>query len=53
MSRFELYLDYVNNFISLTNFARYYGMNEDDARKLVVEERAAHDARCDTAKTSA
>mgnify|MGYP000591349782 CR=1 FL=1 len=53
MSRFELYLDYVNNFISVAGFASYYGMNEDDARKLIAEERTAHHARCDAAKTSA
>ena len=35
-----LYLDWVNNFLSIGCFAEYYGMTEEAALKLIDEQRA-------------
>lgn len=32
----DLYLDYVNNFITLKGFAEHYGMTEVQAQKLLT-----------------
>jgi len=31
----ELYLDYWNNFLSVSRFAEYYSLEEDDAQLLI------------------
>jgi len=35
----DMYLDYVNNFLTVLCFAEYYGISEDDARALINEQR--------------
>ena len=32
----DLYLDWVNNFLTIERFAEYYGLDEDDAKELLV-----------------
>ena len=39
MTNEEKYLDWVNNFITISRFAEYYGMAEDEAIKFVNRER--------------
>ena len=34
-----VYLDWVNNFISIEKFAEYYGLHEEDARRLILMAR--------------
>jgi hypothetical protein len=36
----KLYLDYVNNFLTVKAFAEYYGLSEGAARSLIEKERA-------------
>ena len=31
-----VYLDWVNNFISIVGFAEYYGLHTDDAERLIL-----------------
>lgn len=31
----ELYLDYVNNFLTVSRFAEYYGMTEEHAEEII------------------
>ena len=35
----ELYLDYVNNFLTVTAFAEYYNISEKQANKIIDETR--------------
>ena len=35
----QLYLSYVNDFITVAAFAEYYGMTEEDAHALIERER--------------
>lgn len=39
MTNNELYLDWVNNFLTVSFFAEYYGMDEDQARWIIESER--------------
>jgi hypothetical protein len=32
----ELYLDYLNNYLTVERFAEAYGMNEDNAKELLA-----------------
>ena len=43
----ELYLDYVNNFLTVQGFADYYCMRHGDALALLVTERARDRANYD------
>ena len=31
----EMYLDYVNNFLSVSRFAEYYNISEDEANQVI------------------
>jgi hypothetical protein len=37
-----VYLDWVNNFISVTKFAEYYGLHNHEAVALIELARAVH-----------
>jgi hypothetical protein len=37
--KIELYIDWVNNFITLPYFARYRNLSEDEARDVIREGR--------------
>ena len=37
-----IYLDWWNNFLTVRRFAEYYGINEDDATKLIDVCRNIH-----------
>lgn len=39
-----LYLDWVNNFLSVACFAEYYGMSEEAALKLIEKQRSINHA---------
>lgn len=36
----HMYLDYVNNFLTVSAFAKYYGLTEDDALDIIDSGRA-------------
>lgn len=36
----HMYLDYVNNFVTVSAFAQYYGLTEDDALDVIDSGRA-------------
>ena len=36
----QMYLDYVNNFVTVSAFAQYYGLTEDDALDVIDSGRA-------------
>lgn len=38
----ELYLDWVNNFISIESFSRHYGVTEDQAKELIAIGKAGN-----------
>tara|TARA_Y100001938_G_scaffold51063_1_gene71277 strand:- start:204 stop:488 length:285 start_codon:yes stop_codon:yes gene_type:complete len=38
----EMYLDYLNNFLTIEKFASYYNMTEKDASKIINEGRNLH-----------
>jgi hypothetical protein len=39
----EIYLDWVNNFLTVQRFAEYYGISEDFAIELIGEGRRLHE----------
>ena len=39
MTRQELYLDWVNNFLTVERFAEYYSMTVEAAEELISEQR--------------
>lgn len=39
MDEEQMYLDYVNNFLTVLCFAEYYGISENDARALINNQR--------------
>ncbi len=41
----NLFLDYVNNFISVEGFARYYGYGTEEAEKTISIGRKIHNQR--------
>jgi hypothetical protein len=41
----DLYLDWVNNFLTIAVFAEYYGLDEDDARDLLKLAKKSHEQR--------
>lgn len=41
----ELYLDYVNNFLSVERFAEYYNMSERKANRTIELGRQVHERR--------
>jgi hypothetical protein len=46
----DLYLDWVNNFLTIAVFAEYYGLDEDDARDLLKLAKKSHEQRVDFLK---
>ena len=46
----DLYLDWINNFLTIERFAEYYGLDEDDARDLLVLSKKCHEQRVDFIK---
>jgi hypothetical protein len=43
MNNRELYLDYVNNFISVTGFASHYGLTNEQANQVIKAGRCDHE----------
>lgn len=46
----DLYLDWVNNFLTIEVFAEYYGLDDDDARDLLKLAKKCHEQRVDYLK---
>ena len=46
----DLYLDWVNNFLTIAVFAEYYGLDEDDARDLLKLAKKSHEQRVEFIK---
>jgi len=46
----DLYLDFVNNFLTIEIFAEYYGLDEDDASDLLKLAKKSHEQRVDFLK---
>lgn len=43
----DVYLDWVNNFLTIERFAEYYGLDEDDAKQLLVIAKKSHEQRAE------
>lgn len=39
-----MYLDYVNNFLTVDAFAAYYSLGREEALNVITRGRAAHEA---------
>jgi hypothetical protein len=46
----DLYLDWVNNFLTIGRFSEYYGLDEDDAKDLLKLAKKCHEQRVDYLK---
>ena len=46
----DLYLDWVNNFLTIEKFSEYYGLDEEDARDLLKIAKKCHEQRVDFLK---
>ena len=46
----DLYLDWVNNFLTIERFSEYYGLDEDDARDLLNLAKKCQEQRVDFIK---
>ena len=46
----DVYLDWVNNFLTIERFSEYYGLEEDDARKLLEIAKKSHEQRVEYSK---
>lgn len=46
----DLYLDWVNNFLTIEKFSEYYGLDEKDAKQLLVLAKKCHEQRVDFIK---
>jgi hypothetical protein len=46
----DLYLDWVNNFLSIERFAEYYGLDDDDAKALLEIAKKSHEQRVEYSK---
>jgi hypothetical protein len=46
----DLYLDWVNNFLTIEVFSEYYGLEEDDAKKLLEVAKKSHEQRVEYLK---
>lgn len=46
----DLYLDWVNNFLTIEKFSEYYGLDENDARDLLKLAKKCHEQRVDFIK---
>ena len=41
----EMYLDWFNNFITVSAFADHYGLTDEDAQRVIDEGRTQHERR--------
>jgi hypothetical protein len=46
----DLYLDWVNNFLTIAIFSEYYGLDEEDSRELLKLAKKCHEQRVDFLK---
>jgi hypothetical protein len=46
----DLYLDWVNNFLTIEVFAEYYGLDDDDAKALLEIAKKSHEQRVEYSK---
>ena len=46
----DLYLDWVNNFLTIGRFSEYYGLDEDDSKELLKLAKKCHEQRVDYLK---
>ena len=46
----DLYLDWVNNFLTVEVFAEYYGLDEEDAKALLQIAKKSHEQRVEYSK---
>jgi len=46
----DLYLDWVNNFLTIERFAEYYGLDDDDAKALLEIAKKSHEQRVEYSK---
>ncbi len=46
----DLYLEFVNNFLTVEIFSEYYGLDEEDAKQLLVLAKKCHEQRVDFIK---
>ncbi len=46
----DLYLDWVNNFLTTERFAEYYGLDDDDAKALLEIAKKSHEQRVEYSK---
>jgi hypothetical protein len=46
----DLYLDWVNNFLTIEKFSEYYGLDEDDAKALLEIAKKSHEQRVEYSK---
>ncbi len=43
----KIYLDWVNNFLTVGRYAEYYGIDETEALWTITEGRKLHEEQCD------
>lgn len=41
----DIYLEWVNNFLTIERFSEYYGLDEDDAKQLLAIAKKSHEQR--------
>ena len=46
----DIYLERVNNFLTIERFSEYYGLDEDDAKQLLVIAKKSHEQRVEYIK---
>jgi hypothetical protein len=46
----DLYLDWVNNFLTIERFSEYYGLDEEDSKELLKIAKKCHEQRVDYLK---
>jgi hypothetical protein len=46
----DLYLTYVNDFLTIEIFAEYYGLDDDDAKALLEIAKKSHEQRVEYSK---
>ena len=46
----DIYLEWVNNFLTIEHFSEYYGLDEDDAKQLLVIAKKSHEQRVEYIK---
>jgi hypothetical protein len=46
----EIYLDWVNNFLTVARFSEYYGFTEDESKVLIELGKKYHEIQVETRK---